>query len=169
MTNKTTKGMKKICAVVLCGMMTLSLVACSTEPDKQPESSGASSQSEMSTKTTMTYGKVSSVTGNEIEFSLAKDPFGGDEVESSSGTEGGGMAAATLTEAVEGGDGAAQEAPKMDLEYTGESESYTIPAGVKIIGINGNEEQLSAIKKGSVLAITKDDATGAVTTINIFE
>ena len=57
----------------------------------------------------------------------------------------------------------------MDLEYTGESESYTIPAGVKIIGINGNEEQLSAIKKGSVLAITKDDATGAVTTINIFE
>ncbi len=58
-----------------------------------------------------------------------------------------------------GGDGG----EKMELEYTGESKSVIIPAGVDIVNLIGGEATLDAIKKGSVLMLTVDDSSGTPT------
>ncbi|MEG1427666.1 MAG: hypothetical protein RSC76_08260 [Oscillospiraceae bacterium] len=156
--------MKKIIIGLLCGVMALSMAACGSETN-----SSVTAPEEKPVVTRQQYGKVASIIGNELEFTLAKNPF--PEEESSIAPEGGGdgtMAAAVTTEAIKQGD-EAQAAPKLALEYTGESKSYVIPAGVKINGLKGGEEQLTAIGKGSVLAITMNQETGELLAIQILE
>ena len=176
--------MKKIITLLLCGAMALSMSACTqTGGETSGQSSTDSSKSESSVADKNTaetdnlqpvYGKISGITGNEIELSVAKLPEGygavddGDKTESQ-GDEGGGVAAAMITEAVEGTQGEGYTPPKLELELTGENKTITVPAGVKITGTSGKEEKLSALKKGSVIMLLMDTQTNAVSEISICE
>lgn len=104
------------------------------------------------------FGKVSSVAGNEVDLSLAKDPYEIDEENTSSGKDSGGMVAAVeMVPAAEGDTNEVVQTPKMELEYTGESKSMVIPTGVKINGKTGGTAGTEDIKKGSVIMILMDN------------
>lgn len=76
------------------------------------------------------------------------------------------MTPATEAGAAEGGQTGAEE--RTELEYTGESKDFVIPGGLKISGANGEEKQLSDIKKGSILGVfTGED--GLVTEVVLYE
>lgn len=52
-----------------------------------------------------------------------------------------------------GGEGI--EDPMDNLEFTGESKTFTIPAGVKITNM-GQEINLSGLKKGDIISVVTD-------------
>lgn len=178
--------MKKIIILVTMSALMLTLVACSPESSassgQKEESSVSSGQNDESSAESKTgadgdessaetqevvFGKVSAITGNEMDISLAKDPYADLNPEGEA-AGGAGMEAVEMVPAAEAGAVTdEQEAPKMQLEYTGDSKSFTIPAGVKITGSTGGEVQMDSIAKGSVLMIfTKG---GSVSEIAILE
>lgn len=171
--------MKKTLLAIVSLSLLLSLAACTpAAPEKKPEESSASSGMENeedfssnSTTNTAVYGKISGIAGNELELSLAKDPYAdllpGSDVQGVETAIPG--AKVHISEEVGAAGGAAGDdtAPKMKLEYTGENESYTIPAGVKITGKNGGEAQLADLKKGSVLTLLMEN--DRITEIMILE
>ena len=115
------------------------------------------------------FGKVKTVVGNEIELELAKEPFSEDDEEPKSEEEAGGsMAAATLTPSSTAT--SIENLPKMELEYTGETKSMTLPAGVSIMN-KGVEGDLSAIKEGSVVMIiaSENGEDPIISSVNIWE
>ncbi len=61
-----------------------------------------------------------------------------------------------------------EDGEKMELEYTGESKSVIIPAGVSITSMVG-EATIDAVKKGSVLMLMVDAKTGTATSVMIME
>lgn len=114
---------------------------------------------------TQLYGKVKSVIGNEIELSLAKNPFELSEEELEGGIEGSveiGQAI-TVTESAmaipaEGGDMQNDlvlgDQEPLELEYTGETQSFIIPTGVSILNyLTGGKGSIDDIKEGSVISI----------------
>ncbi len=138
---------------------------------------------------TSVFGKVKSIVGNEIELELAKPPFDLGAPEGEEGGEAVAAAAAAPAKSVTvtseesdiNTESADSESPKMmfesadgsvvvvsesddgtsklELEYTGESKSITIPAGISIMNmLTGKSARLEDIKKGSVLMLGVDDA-----------
>ncbi|RDY28515.1 hypothetical protein CHL78_004835 [Romboutsia weinsteinii] len=116
------------------------------------------------------YGKVKSVVGNEIEFELAKDPgtqIEGEEKEENKGETKEETPAATLTPSMEAKPGEDQKVsvgeieknkPLVELEFTGDTKTITIPTGVNISILSGRSgEGLTAIKEGTYLQISVDD------------
>lgn len=111
----------------------------------------------------------------EHSVTIHKDDEGIAEVRD--GDTGAQIDAAGAVFAVDGGDGNVQyfggvgEGEKMELEYTGETKSFTVPAGADIVSMIGGEAKLDAIKKGSVVMVTapKDEANGTVSSIMIME
>ena len=159
------KNLKKCSALALVLILAFSLVACGKDDvsQSQPDTaqSGSTSQSEVENIneiTTSFFGKISGVAGNELSVDLANVP-GADEVVPESDVEQGDeMFAVTMTPATaatEAGEAGAQT--REELEYTGESKDFVIPAALKIMDTMGNEKQLSDLKKGSVLTIFVDE------------
>lgn len=78
--------------------------------------------------------------------------------------------------AVEGEDGQANiitpsgsgDAPKMELEYTGESKDLTIPTGLPITDFFGNELKPSDLKEGNVLMVSFGQ-DGSISSILVME
>lgn len=186
--------MRKIIIAALLVTAVLTLTACGNQEKENYKDSigGASSQAESKGENSTggetgnstqsgedenplkaVFGKVSAITGNELDFSLAKDPYageapGGEDVGMK--IEGGGTVAVEMAPSVNAGGVeivGGGEAPKMKLEYTGKSERYTIPAGVKIHGLTGEEIQLENLKKGNVLMVMMNGDT--VTEIAVLE
>lgn len=103
------------------------------------------------------YGKITKITGNEMELAIVKMP----EEDNAGGGEGG-------SEAVDIPDGGAAVAlspaqtidpndmADENVEYTGETFTLTIPAGVKIDNM-GQEGSISTLKKGNLVFITVDN------------
>lgn len=115
---------------------------------------------------TVVYGKVKKVIGNEIDLSLTKDPYAnmeeGDEEDSDAAQE----FPATMADSIklapgvdpgslEGLEGLIKAPEGMDLEYTGEEESYTLPTGVSVMNYKTySEGSVNDIKEGSVVCLT---------------
>ena len=94
------------------------------------------------------YGKVTSVVGNEIELALAELP-------DDNATDGD---SDPVPVELPGGIVVTQKEPinVESMEYTGESLTFTLPAGTQFYS-DGQETTLSAIKKGSVVSVTVDN------------
>lgn len=117
------------------------------------------------------YGKVKSIVGNEIEFELAKDPnaqIEGKEKEEDKKDEiKEEIQAVEMTPAIQGAKPEDAKVsvgkidknePLVELEFTGDIKTITIPTGAKINILSGrNGEGLSAIKEGTYLQISVDD------------
>ncbi|MEG0339708.1 MAG: hypothetical protein RR573_07300 [Oscillospiraceae bacterium] len=152
--------MKKALITLLAGAMIFTFASCGNTSNSTASSS--SQPPEIKTY----FGKVSSVTGNEIDIDLAKEP----EMEKAPSQEPdaeGGMAAATMTPATPAG-GTQGAAQRVEVEYTGNIKSITIPAGIKPKNAIGDEKQLSDIKKGSIVNIFTD-ASDNVTEVFIYD
>lgn len=65
------------------------------------------------------------------------------------------------------GDQAASSAPQMELEYTGEVLDYTIPAGISILNIFGEEVTMNELTKETIVMLMVDTSTQAVTGIQV--
>ncbi|MEG1407948.1 MAG: hypothetical protein RSD23_08815 [Ruthenibacterium sp.] len=153
--------MKKLLTWILAGALALSLTACTKETSAQ-------TNSEPKAESASYFGKITSVAGNEIEINLAKEPEMPQQSEAPQ-EEGDTTAAATMTPAfvtdATGGAGAAQ---RVEVEYTGEMKSFVIPAGMPLKDAQGNEKQLSDIKKGSIMNVFADEK-GTVTEVFLYE
>lgn len=117
------------------------------------------------------YGKVKSITGNEVELVLAKDPgvdiagIDKDEVTEDGGGNNGGIPAATTVAASSLGESdkvslgeIEKNKPLIDLEFTENQKNILIPTGVGINILSERKgEGLSAIKEGTYLRILVDD------------
>ena len=116
-------------------------------------------------------GKSSGTNGEVREFVYEStiDPDGVGEIESGDGVS----SQSQVVIAMEGEDGQVHiigepGGENMNLEYTGESKSIIIPAGVAIMNMLGGEGTLNDIKKGSVLMVGVDDENAiAPTVLNI--
>lgn len=116
------------------------------------------------------YGKVKSIVGNEIEFELAKDPnaqIEGKDKEDKKDETKDAIQAVETTPAMQGTKPEDAKVsvgkidknePLVELEFTGDIKTITIPTGAKINILSGrNGEGLSAIKEGTYLQISVDD------------
>lgn len=102
------------------------------------------------------YGKITSITGNEIELSLVKMPepeAPSQEEKKEEGNDDQAVAALPMTPALPAGE--IVDDAGENMEYTGETLTLTIPAGIKFYSM-GNETTLSALKKGSLISVEVD-------------
>ena len=167
--------MKKIVMTTVSTMVLVGLVGCGSNipTDKETVISPGDNETADFQNVTQVYGKVKSIIGNEIEVSLAKNPFelSEEELEALEGEielEGGmeiGQAVtvtdsiAAMPSDVEGGNFSLLigEQEPLELEYTGETKSFTIPTGTTILNyLTGGEGSINDIKEGSVIAIAMD-------------
>lgn len=181
---------KRIAAGILTASLLLTFAACGEAPasgatDKATSSGVQSKAENKETGTssadagaqgvgsiTQVFGKVTSVTGNEITLSLANPPEVEQEEESSQPPQGGGEIVAAVemvpaTEAIPGG-GEAVELPKIELTYTGEEKDFQVPAGAEILGKDGTSATLDSLKKGNVIMLNIDH-NNKITLLSIFE
>lgn len=165
--------MKKLITILTTLALMSTLAACggnntqqlsggtdNTQPTKQENGSilntGDSGDTEEIVEYDYLYGKITKITGNEIELALAKMPEDDTIVDEGAGTEAdyasGGTAAVTALPAQ------VIDPNEMEksMEYTGETLTLTILTGVKFDSM-GQESTLSALKKGSLVSITVDN------------
>lgn len=142
------------------------------------------------------FGKVKSLVGNELTLDLAKQPEGGN-AETGEDGEGyasfitNPAQSITVTEKADGGgeasgdtdvkigyyaeDGSGDlkiiggdDMPKLELEYTGETEDITIPAGLQIFDMFGKEVKMADLKEGNVLMVMQKE-DGSIESIAVME
>lgn len=154
--------MKKLLVFLTTLTLTVTLAACGGNNTQQsdPDKNSASSMDDTSNTETVAdseylYGKVTKITGNEIELALAVMP----EDDAANSKEDnkdtidipdGAIAAVPVTEASSG------TTFEESIEYTGETLTLTIPAGALIYNM-GQESTISTLKKGSLISITVDN------------
>ena len=172
--------MKKIAVVFIAVIMTLVCGAgCSSGQSPSPTNLRETKKSIVPEASV--FGKVKAIIGNEIELEIAKMPVLDDPEESvpngmviearpinpdeappegdrkggsgARGSAGGGLVpigtpSSGPSTGLSPGDGG-----NLELEYTGESATVIVPAGLTIESLRGGEASLSAIKKGSVLIV----------------
>lgn len=165
--------MKKFLVVIMSVLMLVSMTACGKGESKAPSNNNNEVNSQINSEDNeVFFGKISVIAGNEFDVSIAKDPFEGMEGDTEKPDEGDeGTPSATLTPsseamAPEGDVGGATN--RLELEYTGETKSFTIPAGVKIYKSTGVEVELSSVKKGEVISIMVDKQSGVVSEVTIW-
>lgn len=125
----------------------------------------------------MFYGKVKQVIGNEITLRLAEipgmeptDEGGGTAAEEELPMGGAGEVVAAAVTAVAASSAPGEDADHLELTYLDEEMSFILPAGIPIYDqTTGQEVQLSALKKGTVLMVAVQQETGAVEEIVIWE
>lgn len=117
------------------------------------------------------YGKVKKIIGNEIELSLAHNPYENMEEGEEDEMEIADEFPITMADSIQlypdADPALVEELEKagvtitpmnmkgMELEYTGEEESYTIPTGVAIMNYKTSSEgSFNDIKEGSVICLT---------------
>lgn len=151
--------MKKAMTLILALALTCTFAACGSGP--QPESTGNIAAAPDGEETLVTmdceylYGKVTNIVGNEIELALAEMPDmdapATDESQGNAADIPDGPIAAAPAQPVDPAAGGGE-----NLEYTGETMSFTLPAGVKFYSM-GQETTQSALKKGSLVSIVVDN------------
>lgn len=149
------KNLKTWIALVLVAVLALSFTACGTgETNNKGNSFDPSEngdQGAFSNADDAIYGKITAITGNEIKVAIAEKP-----AEDESGMDdlkGEVMTPNENDTPVIGGEGI--EDPMDNLEFTGETKTFTIPAGVKITNM-GQEINLSSLKKGDIISVVTD-------------
>ena len=168
--------MKKLLSITLSILMALFITGCGSKEKEAPinNDSGNSNITNIEGYE-LYYGKVSSVAGNEIEVSIAKDPYENLEGQGSQNKDemaDGSMSMTTSSEAAltDGNNedqGGAKE--RIEMEYTGETKSFTIPAGAEIIEGLGQQGKISSLKKGSVIMILANKESGVVSNVTIMD
>lgn len=165
--------MKKILAITLSILMVFSMTACGKNKGDAPsnENNSGSGNEINSQDYEAYYGKISSVAGNEIEVSIAKDQFDNGGEDAPSSDEPGGEDAFSMTSSMAAteGDGEDQGGAeeRVEMEFTGETKSFTIPAGAEIFQGAGQGGQLSSLKKGSVVIVYVNKESGVVANVTI--
>ncbi len=126
----------------------------SSEPETSGPAADAAGQSEM------IFGKVTAITGNEIELHVGRLPEETTGESTPEGTEGE-MVPAQMTGPAQavGDEGGAPSKPNgPELEYTDETITVRIPAGAEIQAGNGSgTKTISDIKTGSILGLKVDN------------
>lgn len=170
MNNSRKNEIRKFAAGMLCAtVMSLSLTACSDEnntvPDAgQAETSVSVEQSQgtqsASSESIYLYGRINEVIGNELTIQLSDTPkeeeAPSEEGKSDSQSPADGMAAVAVTPAqiITIGEAAGGS---MDMEFTGESITIKVPAGLKIQDSQGQEVGAASLTKGKVLGLYVDN------------
>lgn len=157
------KTMKKLMTLIPAFVVACSLAACgsnaenSTNGAKDDGSNLAEGLGDgfATMDCEFLYGKITSITGNEIELALAEMP----DMDVPAAKEGSGSDAGDIPDGAIGGP--AQPLDSMDegggnMEYTGETLNIMLPVGVKFYSM-GQETTLSALKKGSLVSIVVDN------------
>lgn len=166
--------MKKFLSITLSILMTFFITGCGSKQKEAP----MNNDRENSNITNMEdyelyYGKISSVAGNEIEVSIAKDPYENLEGQGSQNNDDmadGSMAMTMSGEAtLDDGSNQGGAEERIEMEYTGETKSFTIPAGAKITEGLGQEGKISSLKKGSVIMILANKESGVVADVTIMD
>lgn len=149
------KNLKTWIALLLVAVFAMSFTACGTQgtDDKKTSSDPSESgeQGAFSSADDAIYGKITEITGNEIKIAIAKKT-----VESEDGKDDLKGEVITPNEndvPMIGGERI--EDPLDNLEFTGETKTITIPAGVKISSM-GQEITLSGLKKGDIISVVTD-------------
>lgn len=140
--------MKTLMTLLLTLAMLFTLAACGSqaggdqtqEPNQSDVLDGDVSGGEEENYESL-YGKVTSIVGNEIELALAELPD-----DDPAPVELPGGIVVTQKEPIN----------VESMEYTGESLTFTVPAGTQFYS-DGQETVLSAVKKGSVVSVTVDN------------
>lgn len=164
--------MKKPVLLVLSIALALGVTACSSGERKGSDVSKNEPKQEMEKEKDVKkekqyiYGKVKIIVGNEIEFELAKDPEkdivalekkdeipkGKDEIPAIPAIKVNPEDSKVSVGDIE------ENKPLVELEFTGEGKTITIPTGTIInILTERSGEGLSAIKEGTYLKIEVDD------------
>lgn len=149
------KNLKTWIALVLVAVFALSFTACgaggATGNGNSADPSENGDQGAFSSADDAIYGKITEITGNEIKVAVVKKP-----AEDESGMDdlkGEVMTPNENDTPVIGGEGI--EDPMDNLEFTGETKTFTIPSGVKITNM-GQEINLSSLKKGDIISVVTD-------------
>lgn len=164
--------MKKVLAMVMSILMVCSITACGKKKDEAPSNDNIGSNVEINKEDyEVYYGKISSVAGNEIEVSIANNPF--DNTDNDTGKPDDNQGTSTPTSsssAAAVGEGEEENAgaeERIEMEFTGETKSFTIPAGAEIFQGAGQGGEISSLKKGSVVIIYTNKESGVVANVTI--
>lgn len=147
------KSMKTLIALLLVVVFAMSFTACGNSGgDKQPnEVNGKEGGEFYESSENSIYGKITEITGNEIKVAIAKKPAenenGKDDLKGEVFTPNENDVPMIGGEHIED--------PMDNLEFTGETKTFTIPAGVKITN-SGQEINLSSLKKGDIISVVTD-------------
>ncbi|MBO3444288.1 hypothetical protein [Clostridium sp. CCUG 7971] len=168
--------MKKPLLLGLVISLVLGVTACSSGSEEKKESTKENPQNEQvlenksNKEEKFIYGKVKSIVGNEIEFELAKNPekdiqgIEKEEIEKEE-IKGESQPAASVAPAMNKEDGQKvnvgdieKNEPLVELEFTGDLKTITIPTGVNIKILSARSgEGIAAIKEGTYLKLSVDD------------
>lgn len=149
------KNLKTWITLLLVVVFAMSVTACGTGETNskgnlsdQSENGG---QGAFSNSDDAVYGKITEITGNEIQVAIAKKPaedeIGEEDLKSNAITPNENDVPMIGGESIED--------PMDNLEFTGETKTFTIPAGVKITNM-GQEINLSSLKKGDIISVVTD-------------
>lgn len=141
------KNMKKLTMLLLTLVLALSFAACAAKPS-------SSDLDVISASGDYIYGKITTITGNEIEMALAKIPEENDEAEPGD-MPGDDIEIPMGENAMPAVGGPVIDDVTDNLEFTGEKKSLTIPAGIKVYSM-GQEIKLSNLKKGDIISVAVD-------------
>ena len=122
------------------------LAACGAGGQGPADSQGAFTSAENAL-----YGKITSITGNEIQVALAKPPA--DDGRGAEELQGEAITPSENDMPVVGGESI--QDPASDLTFTGETRSFSLPAGIQIHSM-GQEITLSGLNKGDVISVSVD-------------
>lgn len=148
-------NMKNMIALLLVLTLTLGLTSCgfkSTGTDISGEAENDNNGAFSSSENTI-YGKITAITGNEMEIALAKKTEPEDETEDlkdATPVSPGKNDMPVINGEIENDSG--------DIEFTGETISLTVPAGIKIYSM-GQEINMSDLKKGDMVSVAFDSDT----------
>ena len=149
------RNLKTWIALLLVVVFAMGFTACGTEgTDNHKNPSGQSEdgdQGAFSSSDDAVYGKITEITGNEIKIAIAKKPA--ENEKDRDDLKGEVISPSENDIPMIGGE--VTEDPVDNLEFTGETKTFAIPAGVKISGM-GQEISLSSLKKGDIISIVTD-------------
>ena len=149
------RNLKTWIALLLVVVFAMGFTACGTEgTDNHKNPSGQSEdgdQGAFSSSDDAVYGKITEITGNEIKIAIAKKPA--ENEKDRDDLKGEVISPSENDLPMIGGE--VTEDPVDNLEFTGETKTFAIPAGVKISGM-GQEISLSSLKKGDIISIVTD-------------
>lgn len=149
------RNLKTWIALLLVVVFAMGFTACGTEgTDNHKNPSGQSEngdQGAFSSSDDAVYGKITEITGNEIKVAIAKKPA--ENEKGKDDLKGEVISPSENDLPMIGGE--VTEDPMDNLEFTGETKTFAIPAGVKISSM-GQEISLSSLKKGDIISIVTD-------------
>lgn len=149
------RNLKTWIALLLVVVFAMGFTACGTEgTDNHKNPSGQSEngdQGAFSSSDDAVYGKITEITGNEIKVAIAKKPA--ENEKGKDDLKGEVISPSENDLPMIGGE--STEDPVDNLEFTGETKTFAIPAGVKISSM-GQEISLSSLKKGDIISIVTD-------------